>query len=787
MNLQSYRLRNFRRLENVLVDLNSEISIFVGANNSGKTSATHGLKKFISGSRRDFSFHDFSASCWSKFEALGDFTGEPDKRPSCPTISVDLWFKVEATDLHRVIDILPGLDWKSDLVGIRIELAPVDLERTLSEFHEAQAQAKLNTPKTAEGQKQRALWPKNFSDYLIERISKEFDLVYYVLDQRRFNAEMAEIAAYDHPKVATQRDGKGASLIDRLIRVDLMDAQRHLSENSGGRSEDLSRCLGRFYKRNLDQLGTDYPAMGALLGSQEQLNDHLGKVFGDTLEKLKKLGYPGLGNPSIRIETTLNPSTILASNDGARVFYALDGIEGAATSLSLPDQYNGLGFKNLIYMVVELLDLHAQWKQIEQNRPPLHIVIIEEPEAHMHAQLQQVFIREVLKLLPKDNDGEYYRTQFIITTHSPHVLYERGFKPIRYFRRGGHKTEVINLSVFYQKSAPNTRDFLERYLKITHCDLFFADAAILVEGNVERLLMPLFIESAAPRLTESYLTVLEVGGAYAYRFKSLIEFLGITCLVITDIDSVHANKPLAEGTASDTEMEDDDDIEDDEEEEKIDSAAEEPGEKSANEEPKIKQVKGTACQVDKPGALTCNQTLIQWMPKMRLASDLLNATKDDRIQQKTVSSQSTIYICYQTRRDAVWKTDTQQLVGRTLEEAFALENLAWCQEKNQKSLGLCIPKSAAMDLLTLSERIFKRVKAQSFNKTNFALALICEKDGWKVPHYIEEGLQWLAAEILPPEEPAAPAMVNILLNSTDPEEATDAPTIVVGLTEGGEA
>ncbi|MEK5794612.1 ATP-dependent endonuclease, partial [Acinetobacter nosocomialis] len=73
----------------------------------------------------------------------------------------------------------------------------------------------------------------------------------------------------------------------------------------------------------------------------------------------------------------------------------------------------------------------------------------------------------------------------VITTHSPHILYERGFKPIRYFRRkkvGKEQlTEVLNLSAFYQ-AQPNDRDFLERYLRLTHCDLFFSDAAILVEG-----------------------------------------------------------------------------------------------------------------------------------------------------------------------------------------------------------------------------------------------------------------------------------------------------------------
>jgi predicted ATP-dependent endonuclease of OLD family len=126
-------------------------------------------------------------------------------------------------------------------------------------------------------------------------------------------------------------------------------------------------------------------------------------------------------------------------------------------------------------MVVEILDLHARWIDEKEKRPPLHVIFIEEPEAHLHAQLQQVFIRNVLELVATASDGEAFRSQFVVTTHSPHILYERGFKPIRYFRRESagddQSTRVLNLSAFYEKN-PQDRDFLQRYLKLTHCDLF---------------------------------------------------------------------------------------------------------------------------------------------------------------------------------------------------------------------------------------------------------------------------------------------------------------------------
>src|SRR3546814_5530020 len=66
MHMETMRLRNFRRLKDVRIDLASDISIFVGANNSGKTSASHALQLFNSASRDRFSIHDYSVDCRSE-------------------------------------------------------------------------------------------------------------------------------------------------------------------------------------------------------------------------------------------------------------------------------------------------------------------------------------------------------------------------------------------------------------------------------------------------------------------------------------------------------------------------------------------------------------------------------------------------------------------------------------------------------------------------------------------------------------------------------------------------
>lgn len=128
------------------------------------------------------------------------------------------------------------------------------------------------------------------------------------------------------------------------------------------------------------------------------------------------------------------------------------------------------------------------------------------------------------------------------------------------------------------------------------------------------------------------------------------------------------------------------------------------------------------------------------------------ATTDQKCQLRANDNDALVRVAYQSRTDVTWGKETIALAGRTLEEAFALENLTWCQDMERKPLQLRIPKNAEKDLLTLAARIHKRVQSSDFNKTDFALALLGEDpDAWTVPTYIAEGLSWLEVEIAPPE------------------------------------
>ncbi|NWO02085.1 MAG: ATP-dependent endonuclease [Idiomarinaceae bacterium] len=712
MFLSAIRLKNYRRLSDVTIDLDNEISIFVGSNNSGKTSVANAMHFFIGGSRDRFRFHDISACRWSDIDAFE--AGQ--QGISLPVLSIDLWFEVSQADLHRVVDLLPNLDWQGSKVGVRIAFAPRNEDETLAHFRErhARAQEAAGVVQTPDDEPYIAP-PRTLREFLEEDIRKEYEFKYFVLDQSEFNDELEPNDGYEPQELLRDKGRTGRDIVNSLIKVDFLHAQRHLSDSEGGnRSEELSRHLSRYYQRNLERRGEDHYALRVLAESEALLNQHLEQVFTSTLQRLSQLGYPGLNNPRLMIKSALNPATVMNSQDGTHVHYALDD-----DGLTLPDKYNGLGFKNLIYMVVELLDLHAQWHATDEKRPPLHLVFVEEPEAHLHAQLQQVFVNKVLEILASEDEvPDGFHTQLILTTHSPHILYERGFQPIRYFRREGagieQSSKIRNLSTFYQTTENPSRDFLERYLRLTHCDIFFADGAVLVEGNVERLVMPQMIEKAAPGLRSCYLSVLEIGGAYAHLFRTLIEFLSITTLIVTDLDSVRGQVGDNDGI--------------------------EPAEQGDDGEDEASP--RSTCTPETLGAVTSNQMLAQWLPGINRIDELLNAGAEAKTRAADEFGLGAIRVTYPCA--VTIEQDGLQIerAGRTLEVAFAFDNLEWTQDAANQELRLKV--RTPRDVEDLAQKLHNKVHSSNYKKTDFALALLAkDPETWNVPKYIAEGLEWL--------------------------------------------
>ncbi|XOS90597.1 ATP-dependent nuclease [Brevibacillus laterosporus] len=219
---------------------------------------------------------------------------------------------------------------------------------------------------------------------------------------------------------------------------------------------------------------------------------------------------------------------------------------------SLPENYNGLGYLNLITMIFEIEILLSEFRmESNENELPadINLLFIEEPEAHTHPQMQYIFIKNIKDILVQasnGDDGKAFNLQTIITTHSPHIVSVSNFDDIKYFYKSEnnqvYSKNLKDLQNEYEKDGElQSFKFLKQYLTLNRAELFFVDKAIFIEGDTERILLPAIMKKIDQEYNDNPLlsqniSVVEVG-AYSQVFEKFIDFIGVKSLIITDIDS----------------------------------------------------------------------------------------------------------------------------------------------------------------------------------------------------------------------------------------------------------
>lgn len=597
MQISHIDIQNYRKLKSCRISLSDRETVFVGANNSGKTSAMDALIFFLDPrgkkaqendareATRKMIASDFTLSNWNEINAFGKSWQTPhttgtklvDWQPFCP--SIDIWMNVDAAEIHRVSHIIPTLKWSGGMLGVRLIYQPRKIDDLKTDFllEFSAATELLQTAKDRRNPAQQSdnmklsLWPTTLHNFLERNLAKYFEVKAYIVDPEKFGAvgEPSQILTEE----STPLD---AYPFNGLFKVDIIDATRGFSDpnssqpGSSQSGSTLASLINRYYKRHLNPSDLpdqdDLEALNAIADAQHLFDEKLNDAFSQAIGEIKNLGYPGFNDPNIRLSSRIDPIDNLDHETGILFDLQQSSAPSGMALLSLSEKYNGLGYKNLIAMIFKLVSFRDHWMRVGKAKKrleefsviePLHLVLIEEPEAHLHAQVQQVFIRKAYEVLRNHADlGENLglRTQLIVSTHSSYLAHEIGFERLRYFKRTPAKdgafipiANVVDLSeTFGEEKTKNenvarTAEFVARYLKSTHCDLFFANGVIIVEGAAERMLVPHFIRKHydGPKgLNRSYISILEVGGAHAHRLKALIEKLELPTLVITDTDAL---------------------------------------------------------------------------------------------------------------------------------------------------------------------------------------------------------------------------------------------------------
>lgn len=718
MRISSIYIQNFKKLYRCKIDFSKDTTLFVGANNSGKTSAMDALGKFLAG--RPFVFNDFTISNRELINTIGaqweiSDCEKPESISNWSNLlpSMDVWLDVDLQNIYNVVSIIPTLNWRGGLLGVRLLFQPQMIETLFTEYRVAFFAAR-ETEKKNTGKEAIQLFPKNLCDFLERKLSTYFTIKSYILDPSKADEPSPQKTVFEM-ECLTDNPLKG------IVRINMISAQRGFSdidkkELSEVERTSLSSQIRGYYDKHLDPEKTPSPEDLSILVATEQarkvFDQNLETKFEPAIKELEELGYPGVTNPQITISSKVTTTEML-KHDSA-VQYSLGEKE---EGFMLPEKYNGLGYQNLISIVFDLITFRDGWMRkgkassADEIIEPLQLVLVEEPEAHLHVQVQQVFIRKAYSILrnhEKLGTNNLFSTQLVISTHSSHIAREEKFANLRYFKRlpKGFEckvatSKVVNLSDVFGEED-DTDKFVTRYLQTTHCDLFFADGAILVEGSAEHMLLPHFIRNKYSNLNQRYITILNINGKHSHRLAPLIDKLALPTLVITDLDSA------------------------------------EPTGYHEKAEP-----------VRNKGLISGNYAITNWIIKKNLLDDLLDLSDDEKVVTKKSVCDYQIRVAYQIPIKVTHLGVEVEALARTFEDSLIYTNWDVLSSLKATDPGQLLKKlkdgfEAKKSFDSLKTTIFNELK-KSEVKAEFALDLIFSiaPEEIAVPQYIDKGLTWL--------------------------------------------
>ncbi len=695
MKIEKIHVTNFRMLQDLEVNLEDHLSLVIGRNNCGKTSFLTVLERFLGSqsAANHFTYEDFNCDFQNDLFSSVQCDGTNWDKMHHKGIELVLCICYDAEDdLEPIHALLMDLDENNRHVVLRFRytLSTGDMEKLVQDFKDYHDRTAVpHAPAT----------------------QAEFD-AFMKTRHRGYFKLLRQSVLYDtqtnEPSETVYRTlVRGELDLNRIICFRSISARRNTMNKEGDSS--LSSLSTRYY----DQLsgGTPDPAVQALedqlLRTDDTLTSSYKTLFGDVLGKVRKFGGIRENESMVRIISTLSQQQLLRSN--TTVVYDNHDHQ-------LPESYNGLGYLNLISMIMEIeLYLGDFMRRGTPNMKPaaVNLLFIEEPEAHTHPQLQAVFIKNIKDLLFGQGSVPL---QAIITTHSSHIVTESDFDDIKYFRRTSPSSVISKnlkeLSIAYKHKGPDEQSrfkFLKQYLTLNRSEIFFADKIILFEGETEYALLPAMLKKlddengrpdAIPFLSQNISRI--ACGAYSHIFDRLLAFLEIKTLIITDLDS--ANKD------------------------------------------------GKGCPVDDGGVQTTNAALkhyysVPMTEHMCKGNTQLSFFTSMKPEVKVLRNDGTEWIADpKGNLMVVYQTAIEDgFHPRSFEDAFFHINRQFMTDHADDFQGLKNKKL----FRDADKDAFALAKDCVANKSSLALDILfhgTDNHGrvlWEIPPYIKEGLQWL--------------------------------------------
>ena len=709
MILKKIKIMNYRQLQSVELDMQDSLTVLAGPNNSGKTTLISVLKGMFCDKKLGFSYSDIPISLSSMWldktvPVFQKIMLEYDKEKGVQKIidemtdnnkfsndytmdnfqaQIQVDYDPDNDNIQYFADYLMDLDdTKHSFYFIyTYEPSITAFEKGLNERYDRMAARVRDIANPGCIEKETKFYflkeelLRIYCNAVIEKC--------YFCNSNYKNENLMEVAAFKS-----------------LFNFQNIPAMRELDDNESDSSIGISKRVIALLKDNDTWVEATKKLPDLLMadiedsGAKKEIKNSSIKSLDDTIRDISKTSGGHIGK--LQLEMDVKEQDV--EEFIRRITRAKYDVEG----LLLNEESQGLGFSNLIYLHMRLEEFY---KSIDKNK--VNVFFIEEPESHMHPQMQNVFVR-FLK--------NYYidkKLQGLITTHSNEIARVVGLDSLRVIRQTEKsKSELFDLSKFRtsikEKKIENLDDeseflltnFFDWFFEIGYSELIFADKAILYEGDSERLYIRKLIKLPEfSTLNDSYIAYIQVGGAYAHNYLPMLRMLKMKTLIITDLDYDKEILSMDKVKAEDS--------------------------------------KSTNATINHCYRLVYPNKEENYFPTIKELYDF-------QVKEENILCDGRVYLAFQD----------EDSTARTLEEAMLKKILGfnvfhmikrseWKKIRKDKNLIFSIPNNKKGEKDS-EYSIRKIVEATSNNKTDFMYSVILSENEEKMlPDYIKKGLLWL--------------------------------------------
>lgn len=491
MYLKKMQIHHFRNFDNTTIDFQDGVNIIVGPNNSGKSNLMYAINMINATGSSSGNIHDFNkndiASNIMKYKA------EP--------VSIKIVYYIEhLLSLDNFDDGI--LRMKNFIMYADDGKAVADTEGKYTINAEVELRYELDV--------------KFLSEYKSAMSS--------VSNMKEFMLALEKVIQFYSWGYYNTTSGKAVpkNEVSKIFSIDLIEADRQ--------TESTLPQTRKYIKQKIDDNEGE-------IDLKHKISYSINTDFEDVISTVRS-----------SIETDENAIGISNGHHKIIPSFAYDSsfeqyfefsLQDDELGYDIPMTNNGLGYNNLIQIfgVIKF--------KVDQD---YNILLIEEPEAHLHPAMQYKLFQylKTLKNRAASEDGKgAIKNQIFVTTHSSNISASADLDDMicLYYQRNWHTSEynvrAINLkSVFGEEQFQAAKEHLTKFLDVTRGDLLFTQKTILVEGLAEKLLMSAFAKKCGIDYETEYnhISVIEVGGVNLNHFLPLFLYNKNKVLCFRDCD-----------------------------------------------------------------------------------------------------------------------------------------------------------------------------------------------------------------------------------------------------------